>query len=955
MKQKITRGRSPRYWLLMASIILTAVWGQLYAQPTCASYGNASPVNITYKVNGVIVPSLNDYVTQNALVEITFTTQPGADTTIFSLVSYTAIDSVFSDSTADQQVVFDSETIVVGPGTHTLSVNVPDCFFQIDFVKGCVITQLGPAGSGNFYSTQGRLIAADNGGLFSCGCNLLADAGVDLELNCTQVQVALNATVSAGGSGLIYAWTTLGGNIVSGAGTLSATVDAGGTYIFTVTDSLGNCSDSDTAVVTVNTPSINVNAGLDQELTCVNLQATLNATVSGAGSLFAWTTIGGNIVSGGATLAATVDAAGTYVLSVTDTISGCSDNDTVIVTVNRPTISVNAGLDQELTCVNLQATLNATVSGAGSLFAWTTIGGNIVSGGATLTATVDAAGTYVLSVTDTISGCSGSDTVLVTVNRPTISMNAGLDQELTCVNLQATLNATVSGAGSLFAWTTIGGNIVSGGAALTATVDAAGTYVLLVTDSVSGCSDSDTVLVTVNTGNVNADAGATLEINCINASVVLNGSTTLSGATYLWATVNGNIVSGGNTLNPTVNAAGTYTITVTNSSNGCQAIDSVVVTVNLTVPGVNLGADIDLCAGASAVLDAGNTGSGFLWSGGDTTQTITVTAGGSFAVTVTGSNGCSASDTIEVNIHPFPVVNILTRDTLIGACADTIVLDANISGTILWSTAEVSAQIRVVTSGTYTVTVTSAFGCSTAASITVTLINKTINQVMLGDTIVHTGCMDLDATTSGAVDYLWCDGKDYPLVRVCETGFYCVTVTNIYGCTSFDTVYVIINEAVNLGPDTTLQGGSIVLDAGTAGNIYLWSTGATTRTITVTTSGTYWARVSDNTGYLGSDTVIVDIVNSVGKHSLASARVTVAPNPSSGHFRLNISMQKASAVKEIRVINYLGAVVHREAVNGSAGYAFERDIDLSLHDAGIYFIQVEGEGLLQSEKIVKLK
>ncbi len=85
-----------------------------------------------------------------------------------SLVSYKAPSASFSASTASQQVIFDSKTMTLGAGAHTLSVSVPNCFFQVDFVFGAPIATLGPAGSSNFYSAQGRLISGMNGGTASC-------------------------------------------------------------------------------------------------------------------------------------------------------------------------------------------------------------------------------------------------------------------------------------------------------------------------------------------------------------------------------------------------------------------------------------------------------------------------------------------------------------------------------------------------------------------------------------------------------------------------------------------------------------------------------------------------------------------------------------------------------------------------------------------------------------------
>jgi hypothetical protein len=93
---------------------------------------------------------------------------PGCSEIQLSLVSYTAPSNAFDANTASQQVVFDSKTADFDAGLHTWTVNMPNCYFQVDLVYGTVIEHLGPANSNNFYGTQGRLITALNGGTTTC-------------------------------------------------------------------------------------------------------------------------------------------------------------------------------------------------------------------------------------------------------------------------------------------------------------------------------------------------------------------------------------------------------------------------------------------------------------------------------------------------------------------------------------------------------------------------------------------------------------------------------------------------------------------------------------------------------------------------------------------------------------------------------------------------------------------
>ena len=125
--------------------------------------------NVYFVINGTkTVTNLRGNVDQGDVVTVYFTL-PAGTTETFSLVSYTAPDPYFDATRASLQEVFQVDTgTFTGPGTFSLTVQVPNCYFQIDFVCGPVIDRLGPAGSHIFYTPQGRLISADNDGTTPC-------------------------------------------------------------------------------------------------------------------------------------------------------------------------------------------------------------------------------------------------------------------------------------------------------------------------------------------------------------------------------------------------------------------------------------------------------------------------------------------------------------------------------------------------------------------------------------------------------------------------------------------------------------------------------------------------------------------------------------------------------------------------------------------------------------------
>src|SRR5204862_241408 len=178
------------------------------------------------------------------------------------------------------------------------------------------------------------------------------------------------------------------------------------------------------------------------------------------------------------------------------------------------------------------------------------------------------------TVTDSLNGCTSTDTACVTLGSSSpVDANAGPDLVINCsTGLQVTLQGSSTTVGATFSWVAInGGHIVSGGSTATPIVNAAGCYVLTVTNPVNGCIGRDTACVTIGANLTNANAGADLVINCFTGPQgTRNGSSTTASATFSWAAINGgNIVSGNTTAHPVVNAAGCYVLTVTDTLNGC--------------------------------------------------------------------------------------------------------------------------------------------------------------------------------------------------------------------------------------------------------------------------------------------------------------------------------------------------------------------------------------------------
>jgi hypothetical protein len=771
----------------------------------------------------------------------------------------------------------------------------------------------------------------------------VVNAGPDTTVNCTNPSITI--TGSGTGSNLRFAWTSSGGNIVSGADSSSVTVDEGGTYFLTVTDTVNNCSVMDSVIVGADFFSPDANAGPDTVLTCVITQVTLQGSSATAGVTFSWKALnGGAIYSGGNTANPEVRIPGRYVLTVFNPVNGCSDTDTADVTHDTTAPNVEAGPNGVLNCAVTSISLNGSSTTPGATFSWFTSNGNIVSGSGTATPVVDDAGTYTLQVTNPDNGCTANDSVTVTLNNSVPLVSAGPDTLITCADPQVVLHGTATGVN--FSWTTLGGNIVSGAATSDITVDAAGTYILTVTDTVSFCTANDTVIVGSDMNTPAVNAGPDMVLTCKDTMVTLSGSSTTAGVIFSWIARNGGVIySGGNTANPVVNQSGDYILTVTDTSNGCFATDTASVTVDNTVPVVNLGNDISQCGG-TVTLDAGNPGSTYIWNTGETTSTITVNTSGVYSVSVTGNNSCPGKDSIIVDFNSFPDVD-LGRDTTLSDCEeDSLILNAgNAGGTYIWSTGATSQTIVAKTTGTYSVTVTNTSGCSSSDAINIT-IKKLVD---LGPDTTACGCIVLKAGNPGST-YEWCNGQDYAQINVCQTGMYCVKVTTPTGCIGYDTIFVTIHPVpvVNLGNDRVAS-GTLTLDAGNPGMNFLWSTGDITQTLTVTTSGTYWVKVTSDSGCTAVDTINVTILTGVSSLRQDAGNVSVFPNPSNGNFIMDFTLEKGSDL-EVEIFNSLGEIVYNERVPKFEGH-YRKDLSIENNSGGMYLIRILHKGIIYTKKV----
>lgn len=381
----------------------------------------------------------------------------------------------------------------------------------------------------------------------------------------------------------------------------------------------------------------------------------------------------------------------------------------------------------------------------------------------------------------------------------------------------------------------------------TALVSGSTTYTVVVTNTSSGCTMTDSVSVFAN-----PLPSLTLNDTTVCAGTVYTLNAQNAGSTYLWNTT-------ATTQTIGVSSGGLYFVDIT-TANGCTARDSVNLTLN-PQPLVNLGPDAGFCAGDSITIDAGNTGFNFLWSTSATTQTINVSTTGIYYVDVTNpTTMCVGRDSTMITAFALPVVN-LGPDTAI-CIGDTLMLDAgNPGATYSWQDASTGQTLDVTAVGTYTVLVTDPMTTCFNAD-TLTLAINALPVVNLGpDTAICNGTpLTLDAGNPGST-YVWQDSTTMQTLVVMTASVYGVQVTDANGCKKNDTIMVSVNALpiVNIGPDSTQCGGSIMLDAGNATATYVWNDMTMMQTLAATSTANYYVMVTDTNGCAQSDSAMITI------------------------------------------------------------------------------------------------
>lgn len=665
------------------------------------------------------------------------------------------------------------------------------------------------------------------------------------------------ATATPGGGipPYTYMWSDGMGQMTSTAFNLPA-----GTYTVTITDA-NNCTA--VASTTVDQPT-EVELTTSSNPADCNAAATGDATVNATGGTspysYSWSDAGNQTTS-----TATGLAAGTYTVTVTDANSCVAIID---VTVSEPT-------PIELTTSNTPALCNggasgtASVSGTGGTppysYLW-----NDPADQTTQTATGLAQGSYIVTVTDQ-NGCTNE--AVVDVAEPT-PIELTVESTPTNCNGDSNGTATVTPTGGTPGYTYLW-NDPSNQTGITATNLLAGSYIVTVTD-LNGCTEEISIIVDEPT-EVTASADGT-DASCfqgVDGTVTATPGGGIPPYTYVWSDPSGQTTQTANNL-----PAGTYTVTISDSSNCTEEATATIgeptaLEVILTSEPAECNAS---ATGSTTVVASGGTpGYTYVWSdpSGQTNATASDVPAGMYMVTVTDAQGCTIVGEVEVT-EPAPIEFVV--DTEDADCFQATTGSATVTPnggtspyTYQWDdlNSQTTQTANDIPAGTYNVTITDANGCTQVAQAIID--EPTVIELTTDETdALCAGSSDGTATVTATggtppYTYQWNDPADQTTQQATglAAGTYITTVTDAQGCTQEISVTVGEPTPIETATDGTpvpcfgepTGSASVTASEGAGGFTYLWSDidGQTTATATDLPAGIYIVTVTDQNGCTTTD------------------------------------------------------------------------------------------------------
>ncbi|MFN8359273.1 MAG: T9SS type A sorting domain-containing protein [Candidatus Kapaibacterium sp.] len=638
----------------------------------------------------------------------------------------------------------------------------------------------------------------------------------------------------------------------------------------------------DAFVTALSSCSVTLQAAKDTTV-CAFVPLTLTNNASGTGTVkYNWV----DAVAGGTTVSTTSEL--TFVPTVPTSITLTVEDDNckkkVIYNVFiKPTPTIST-VDERRTCIGTSLTLSSVAGDAGNTISWydaanatTPVG----TGSSFTTPALTKSVTYYVESTDTATKCtSGRKALKITV--VPVPTEPSLDNVTQCGGSKATLSA-IFPSDVNFRWydAPTGGNLLFVGRTFTTptVINTTTSYYLETLDTTTNCTSvkrtEAKVIILPSPQPVITGQNAA----CVNSSGLKYMVASNPNRSYAWTiSPNGTITNGNGTNQITVSwntvGAGLLTLSEKDLTSGCMKDTTYAVTISTELSSTIQASGSPLfCEGDSIILDAGGGYSTYKWSSGETTQTITVKSTGTFSVDVADASGCKGkSNTVNITVNPKPHP-VITGQSVACVGGKTVQYsvtntpgnsyqwtvspegqlisgDGTSSITVNWTSAG-TGKIQLRETGGICVTDTSfTVAVSSSLSPTVTALSKT--TLCEGESVI------LDAGTFAK--YTWSTGETTQTITVKTAGTYTVDVEDAGGCKGKSQPITVTVSALPTPSITAngkldfCEGDSVILDAGQYAQ-YTWSTGATSRTITVKAAGAYNVTVTNASGCTGSSGV----------------------------------------------------------------------------------------------------
>ncbi|MGP8215237.1 MAG: ice-binding family protein [Bacteroidia bacterium] len=644
-------------------------------------------------------------------------------------------------------------------------------------------------------------------------------------------------SVAATGAGLTYQWRKGSVNLINGGNISGATSDTLKINPANIADTsskynvviMGTCSPNDTSIKV----SLSVNP-LPIVVTGPSLTICYGDTISIGGiallnDTYKWTPNKGlSSYTVSNPMASPADTI-TYTLTVTNTLTGCINSDSVKINVRPvPTADITPA-DTVTFCHGGSITLTAS---SGTNYTWST-------GATTQSIVVADSGKYTVGVTYANGCIDYTDPTRVFIN-PLPIVNAGSDKSI-CNGDSTSIGASAT-AGITYSWSPVTGlnsSIISQPNASPASTT---TYILTATNKINGCNNSDTVIVTVYPQPV-ANAG-TIKSICKRDSASI-GAPPVAGITYSWSPVTG--LSSGTSSQPNASPTGTTIYTLTVSNGICSNMDTVTVAVK-PLPLANAGPDISICLGNGDTIGTpAIAGESYSWSPvlglnngliaqPNASPTVTTT----YILTVSRvASLCKNTDTVIVTVVPQPVANTGPDKSICKGDSTSLGGPPVMGVTYSWSlvtglnsgsSSEPNASPAATT--TYTLTVSNGV-CSNNGTVLVTVNAQPIANAGPGKSVCLGQTTTIGTPTVIGSTYSWSPSTSLnsstasqPNASPSVTTLYTLTVTN-GSCSNTDTIIVTIIQLpiVNAGANQFLcDAGSVQIGGpAVAGDTYLWT------------------------------------------------------------------------------------------------------------------------------------